>query len=71
MTEYQNGGYIPSKGRWANPGLTEVTNTTGEPEGILTANVCNCEPEEFEGEIIHWSSCPENEGGCAGEACSL
>lgn len=32
---------------------------------------CTCEPEEFEGELIHWSTCPANEGGCSNGACEL
>lgn len=32
---------------------------------------CTCEPEEFEGELVHWSSCPKNEGGCTDGSCTL
>lgn len=37
---------------------------------VLVDPICeHCEPEEFEGELLHSSACPN--GGCTGGACSL
>lgn len=81
MTEFNNGGYLPSAGRWSKPvAVVKECETVVKPEKVLTdkewaevqkTQECNCEPEEFEGELIHWSSCPKNEGGCKDGACSL
>lgn len=78
MTEFNNGGYLPSSGRWSKP---VDKARTAKPEKVLTdeewtalmkkTDACTCSPEEFEGELIHWSSCPKNDGGCKDGSCSL